>query len=139
MRVEETEIEDVERIVARPGDNYGSTSPLIEPRTAACTMWLDDEPAAIWGVNEMMPGIGVFWALISDKARGHGVRITKLANDFIREQSEAMGFFKGYAMVKSDMEEYKRWVEALGFSQEYVMRKVYPDGSDLVGYAKWVG
>jgi len=100
------------------------------------------EVVAILGVTPQWRGVGTVWAMISDKARFYGYRLTRnairLMDDFQSEE-----FWRLNATIERGCFEAREWILAIGFSYEGTMVGYGPDGkthdmySRLRGGSRW--
>ena len=140
MFLRSPEQDDAAVIALRDGDDLTAQDLFDDPPSFFRTVCAEDgDVLGVFGVHEIASGTCLFRAIVTDKARGKGVALTKLARQFINDMEWAFRMRKAYVEVRSDREEYKRWVELLGFRYEYTMLDAVAEGVHLMGYAKWVG
>jgi RimJ/RimL family protein N-acetyltransferase len=91
-----------------------------------------DEVLACSGVIKQWDNRAIAWALISEYAGKHFIRIHKAVNRFL----ESTEFRRIEAFVDADFEQGHRWIQMLGFEREGYMREFTPAGNDAVLYAR---
>jgi hypothetical protein len=96
-------------------------------QTQAVTFLKDEEPLAILGWYQMMPGVGQGWALLSEKVTTCPIAFHKAVKSFLAfvfykfklrrlQISVRVGYQKGYY-----------WAKSLGFICEGIMNRYAPD------------
>jgi len=71
----------------------------------------------------------------------HCIPVGKAFSETVRDLMDyvaAYGYKKQYSLVDSTKDVYIKWIEKLGFVEEYIMREAGDQGQDLIGYA-WEG
>lgn len=93
-----------------------------------------NEVVAVMGLVVLHDGVAGVWAVISDNARGHGIAVTRFAKKLLKRWIYVYVLHRIQAMVRVDKDEYKRWIQLIGFEYESTMRKVSPDKRDMECY-----
>lgn len=125
---------DVYAVKIRLGDPLGA--PVVEYPGVKWTMTVNGEPAAVAGIMNGGPGIGMLWAFVSDDARGHGKKIVKFIRPKLDFAFKEMRYHRLQAIVRVDRPEYQRFIELLGFEKEGLMKKAAFNQDDLWLYAR---
>lgn len=111
--------------------------------SASCAVRVVDSPSgtmAMFGIVNVMPGVGHVWGTVSEDASGHGVSLTKAMKRAIKdmhEEARAARIHRLQTYVDPRCSEDVRWIESLGFQIESVMRGGRPDGGDFLVYTVW--
>lgn len=107
---------------------------LAAPFGQAWTAMLDGHPIACAGVVEVWRGRAYAWALLSDEAGPHMLRLTRE----IRSRLERLPFRRVEMAVDAGFPEAARWARVLGFWLETPnpMRGYLPNGRDAWLYAR---
>ena len=92
----------------------------------------DGKIIACAGVAVQDYGIGTLWALVSQDAGRHMVRLDKC----VRRLLEIPTLRRIEATTEVDFAPGCRWLELLHFQREGVKRKYGPGGEDHMGYAR---
>lgn len=95
---------------------------------------------AMFGMVEVMPGVAHVWGTVSADAKGHGIGLTKamgVAMADMREEAKNHRIHRLQTYVDPNSSTDVRWIEALGFQVESVMRGGRPDGGDFLVYTTW--
>ncbi len=100
------------------------------------TFVLEEEVVAIMGFSEMWKGCGVVYMLVSDKVKGHGLKLAKEVREALKIAVAFHNSRKVYALVDDRYEDFKRWIDLFGFVPEYVMTKAGSEGQDMIGYSQ---
>lgn len=125
---------DVYRVQIRMGDVCGQPQ---EPKGHAITILVDNEIAAVAGVEAVSPGVGTLWSYISDRIRGmHGKSLIKLTRKMMPIAAREIGLHRIQALVLEDQEEYGRFIKACGFKFEGCLKQSAPDKRDLNIYGR---
>lgn len=91
-----------------------------------------DEVFACAGLIPQWEGRAVAWALISEEAGPHFLRITRA----VRRCFDLHPFRRIETAVSHDFQQGHRWAQMLGFTREGLMRSYTPDGRDCDLYAR---
>ena len=125
---------DLDSITYREGDDYSSDLDKYAANGDATTFLVNGQPIAALGCVLDYPGVAMAWALISEDARGHGVALTKATREVVEEWIDLYGLHRLHCLVTPGKEEYIRWIEAIGFEKESLMKHVTPDKQDMFLY-----
>ena len=87
------------------------------------------------GILPQSPGRAIAWALIGSIPARDWVAVTGMVRRQIAE-ARRHGLWRIEAVVRADFPAGRRWVEALGFACEGLMRAYGPDRSDCYLYAR---
>lgn len=110
-------------------DDYGSTLVKAGP---CFTLADGDEVIACSGVVNMWENRAQAWALISQGAGAHFVRIFRAMRSFLELQDT----HRIEATVDTNFEQGHRLMRMLGFQHEGLMRAYLPDGRNCDLYAR---
>lgn len=101
------------------------------------TGMVDGNVVGIGGIQEMWPGRGLAWALMSPAINPREfVRITNKVR-LVLEQAHRETFRRIEASVDVGFDNGHRWARLLGFESEGLLRKFSPEGRDHIGYARF--
>lgn len=125
---------DLDAITYRDGDDYSADLPKYADAGDATTFLVDGVPIAALGCVLDYPGVAMAWALISEEARGHGLALTKATKEVVEGWIEFYGLHRLHCLVTPEKEEYMRWIEAIGFERESLMKHITPDKGDMYLY-----
>lgn len=126
---------DVYRVPIRAGDVTGSN--LENFNGPAITLYDDERPIAVCGVQEVSLGVGMLWSYISDGVRqGHGRPLIRLARRMMPITAQEMGLQRIQATSLAEKDEYARFLRAIGFEFEGCLRQAAPDKRDLNMFAR---
>ena len=95
---------------------------------------------AMFGMVEVMPGVAHVWGTVSEHAKGKGFSLAKAmktAMADMREEAKNHRIHRLQTYVDPNSSTDVRWIEALGFQVESVMRGGRPDGGDFLVYTTW--
>lgn len=126
---------DIGQIKARSADDFERDA--FEEYGEAWTLWEEGRPVGIFGIAPVDEGVGMFWGVVSDDARGRGLRWVKRRMRFVQGWLMVqMGVYRRLQTTIRLDREYKRFIELLGFQKEGLMRKIAADGGDLWLYSR---
>ena len=126
---------DIGLIKARAVDDFDHD--MFEECGEAWTLWEEHRPVAIFGIAPVDEGVGMFWGVVSDDARGRGVRWIRRRMTFVqRWLMQQMNVYRRLQTTIRLDREYQRFIELLGFQNEGLMRKIAADGGDLWLYSR---
>ncbi len=106
----------------REEDKLGDMEDLagsIEEADVGITLLLDDEPIGIL-IGErhaQMRDMGHAWAVMTDKAYGHGRELVRIAQAFITKSMQSLGFNLIYTYCHDGAPHHQKWVRTLGFTK----------------------
>jgi len=99
------------------------------------TLLVDGCPVGIVGLSCVVPGVYDMFAFPSERVRGHGLLVMKFAKRTIATAWETLSVHRIQATCLADNDEYNRFLVALGFKKEGVLRQVSPNRRDLAIYS----
>lgn len=111
--------------------------------SASCAVRVIESAAgtmAMFGIVNVMPGVGHVWGTVSMDAAGHGLSLTKAMKQAIRDMHSEARTNKIHRLqtyVDPSCADDVRWIESLGFQVESVMYGGRPDGGDFLVYTIW--
>lgn len=113
------------------------SAPLVTAEQAAglghaYTALVDDRPVACAGLYELWPGRALAWAYVGVDAGHEFIAITRA----VRRHLEAASWRRVEAYVDAGFENGHRWVKALGFGFDGLLRGFMPDGRDMALYSR---
>lgn len=114
-----------------------ASAPLVTPEQAerlghAYTALIDGEPVACAGLYELWPGRALAWAYMG---AGCGREFLALHRT-VRRHLEAATWRRVEAYVEVGFANGHRWVKALGFQFDGLLRGFMPDGADMALYSR---
>lgn len=105
------------------------------PDSRALTCMYGDQPIAIIGGVQFLPGVMVLWSLLTDDISRCPVSFHKACKHLIDFYLNN-GYRRLVMTVRRDYEVGFRWAKALGFQCEGIMKKYAPDGMDCFMFAR---
>jgi len=99
---------------------------------ASWTVWADTEIIFCGGILPLWPGRGYAWSILTERAGLHFIGLHRVVRHYLNESS----LKRIEATVDADFLAGHRWIRALGFEFEGVLRAYNPNGSDSVLYAR---
>jgi len=140
MMIVKFQPEHVTRIRLQPRQNVSAYGPMdadygreLARSGPAVTGMHGDEILFCGGKVKTAEGHWIIWALLSEAASRHMLRITRVAERLIALQDAGSVL---YAVVERGFHEAARWVKILGFEAAQECPGGLPDGSDAVIYRK---
>lgn len=100
------------------------------------TLILDGKVAGVVGMAVAWPGVADAWTLLSKAACAHPMELHHCVSKIIRSYTKMLGVVRLSAASRASNAQGQRWLKALGFKPEGLMRKYGPDGSDWYLYAR---
>jgi RimJ/RimL family protein N-acetyltransferase len=85
----------------------------------------------IFGSAKIWNGLEEAWFLVDEVVRRYGISMTKVAKVFISEKFAEDSLNRMQITVRCDDVRAYKWAKCLGFSDDGVMRRFGPDGSDF--------
>lgn len=107
----------------------------MEASKPAYTGIIGDCPVFCAGMIKLWHGRWLMWSMLSEEARRHLPRITKIGRRMLAEHNEPG---RVEIIVKSDFEESHRWAKILGFELHHHEERFLPDGSDADIYVRFM-
>lgn len=89
-----------------------------------------------FGIIEMWPGLGEAWMLTSDKVKRYPISLTRGAARYFDAAARDLQLRRLQITVNVNDELAVRWANRLNFTQEGLLRRYGPDGSDHLMYGK---
>lgn len=111
----------------------------LAARGPAFTGMVDGVPVGCCGINLFWPGVGEAWMMLSPGVLEHKKELHWLIKTNIARVQKQLGLHRLQATVKADFDRGLRWMRALGFEIEGVLRGYGMDGSDYVMFARYGG
>lgn len=96
-----------------------------ERRGLSFTAIYDREIMCCGGVTIMWPGVGEVWTVNGPLTRKYPIQFHKLIKRWLHLLTKKHGLHRIQAVVDATNETHVRWIEALGFSREGMMRQYY--------------
>ena len=90
----------------------------------ALTFWVDGFPEGVVGLQEVAPGVAQGWAVLSERALEHPVRLTRE----ILRQLDRLPHRRIQILVYETHGKALRWARVLGFEVEGLLRRLGPEG-----------
>lgn len=132
---------DIPDDLYRFGDRLTSMDSLlaIHGGSFARTLIIDGQVTGAFGCCIRYPGVADAWAVISDKARGHGLPMTRSVQRQMSQWIAELGLWRvsAYVMDGPRRQEYMRWIELLGFTFEGIEFHAGPHAENLWRY-RWI-
>ena len=96
-----------------------------------------NDPIAIAGINSLWDGVAEGWIVIGKQSKSHRFAIAKTVKLMLQKMINDNNLFRLQASVCLKDEKAIRFTQWLNFTEEGIMRKFGPDGTDYMRYA-WV-
>jgi len=129
-----------------PADYLALTAPtsifFVAPEEAArqyaghpaFTATVDGVPVACAGIVIYWPGVAESWAVLSDSGRAHGYFVTRSVLRGLVALVRKHRLHRVQAKVMAGFTEGRRWVQAMGFEEEALLRAYGPKREDMISY-----
>lgn len=108
----------------------------LQPNSFAHTVTISYKVVAVFGVTMIWPGCAEVWALVSDDLKTIPFWLHKKILNGIKFYETNLKLRRLQATVKVDFEMGHKWIKALGFKEEGILREYGVDGSDFYIYGK---
>jgi len=102
----------------------------------AWTLRLDGRPVACGGIVLLWRGVGEAWSLSASGLGGRALAVHRLVAERLAAAEREHGLHRIQASVHIDNRRGRRWVAALGFEEEGIMKAYGPAGDDFVRVAR---
>lgn len=104
----------------------------------AITLWTEDGTViACAGVAcGAWKGFGEYWLVPSVHVKHFPKAVFKTAVEFIEDTIDKLGLYRVQAVIMANNPAHVRWIEALGFEREGLMKKFGPMKEDKFLYAR---
>ncbi len=93
-----------------------------------------DQILGCYGVDELWPGVGEFWAMFSPSIKGRSVEACRLIKSEVESLSK--DFNRVQCHIRNDFYPSLRMIQWLDFEEECLCRKYTQDGVDCYQYSK---
>lgn len=100
------------------------------------TLFLDDRPVYCGGLVECWPGVCEIWMLPGVDVIRKPITVVKAARWMLADAIDKMRPHRIQATVKASDDRAVRFIEALGFEREGLMRSFSADKTDFFLYAR---
>lgn len=102
----------------------------------AWTVITDGEVILCGGAKIVMPGMGEAWTYFSEDIHSHALAVHRIVKKMLQFIIDEHKLRRIQAISKETVPDAGRWLEALGFQKEGVLRKFGPEGDNFVLYAR---
>ena len=111
---------------------------LIKDNHKGCsfTGFTTDKIIGCAGILPVWSGVGHAWVVLGSDYKKHRIWLHKQVKDMFFKIAVGMKFRRVQANVQCDFYDAVRWIEALGFEGESIMKEYGPDGKDHYMYAR---
>mgnify|MGYP005997854817 FL=1 len=109
---------------------------FIAHHKCAWTLFYEDEPALVVGLEYKFPTCYEAWLVPGAKCYEHGTLLCRGAKRFFDKIGPKLGLLRLQIVVNVDHERAVRWADFLRFDREGVMAKYGPEGADYYMYAR---
>lgn len=106
------------------------------PNNIAMSFEYNDKILGVLGASMYWPGVMQAWAILTDTIKERPIEFHKCAKRVIETYALAFKLFRMQMEVRMDCPDNMKWAEALGFSQESVLKCYGADKSDYYLYAR---
>ena len=112
---------------------------LIKDNHKGCsfTGFTTDKIIGCAGILPVWSGVGHAWVVLGSDYKKHRIWLHKQVKDMFFKIAVGMKFRRVQANVQCDFYDAVRWIEALGFEGESVMKEYGPDGKDHYMYTRF--
>lgn len=112
---------------------------LIKDNHKGCsfTGFTEDRIIGCAGILPLWDGVGHAWVVMSRDYKKHRIWIHKQVRDMFFKIAVGKKFRRVQANVQCDFYDAVRWIEALGFKPESILRQYGPDGKDHYMYTRF--
>jgi len=118
------ESNDYVRNIAKERESEGTSMTGIEDGTIL----------GCYGVDELWPGVGEFWAMFSPAIKDRSMEVCRLIASEVDRM--AAKFHRVQCHVRTDFFASLRMIQFLKFEEECICRKYTQDGSDCFQYSR---
>lgn len=108
----------------------------LESAGPCVSIRISGDLVAAGGIGILWQGVGEGWMLTTEKILTHRLAFHRTVLKVIDMESARYGLRRIQATVLVGFTRAIRYIEALGFAREGVLRKYGPNGSDYYLYAK---
>lgn len=95
----------------------------------------ENNPIAIAGINSLWNGVAEGWIVIGKESELYKFQIAKTVKLMLKKMINENNLFRLQASVCVDDKKAIRFTQWLKFTEEGIMRKFGPDGTDYMRYA----
>ena len=112
---------------------------LIKDNHKGCsfTGFAEDKIIGCAGILPIWDGLGHAWVVMGKDYKKHRIWIHKQVRDMFLKIAVGMKFRRVQANVQCDFYDAVRWIEALGFTPESILRQYGPDAKDHYMYTRF--
>ena len=112
---------------------------LIKDNHKGCsfTGFTEDKIIGCAGILPIWEGLGHAWVVMGKDYKKHRIWIHKQVQDMFFKIAVGKKFRRVQANVQCDFYDAVRWIEALGFEPESILRQYGPDGKDHYMYTRF--
>ena len=119
-----------------PTDHMRELALARENNGQCITGLVDGNIVGVGGVDEMWPGVGEVWMMLSYEIDKYPKRAYRVIRDGLKKLIEDNSFRRTQAWGRTDFDQAHTLFRHLGFKPEGIARKYTPDGVDAILYAK---
>ena len=134
MEIRPYHLSDIDEIESRDCDVMISDTTTLG--TVGWSFMLNGEVVAIIGIIQISHGVANLWAVVSDKARGHGLELTKKTITVLDNCFKDRNLHRVQALISPELEENARWVKSVGLQYESTLEAVTDNKEDLDMYVQ---
>jgi len=134
MRIRRMTIEDVPILKLEEQWMYDRYVNYLDCNTGPAWILENGEPLCAFGAAFEWPGACEAWFNLIKKT--HTISIIRTVKRYIEEQAKILNVKRMQAIVRKDNKKNIRFLLALDFKIEGIMRKKLPDGSDAYLFAR---
>ena len=110
--------------------NYPDKLRAVEHTKWSHTAVVTGDIVCCFGVIELWPGLGEAWMLTSDKVKRYPISLTRGARRYFDAAARDLQLRRLQITTNVNDELAVRWANRLNFTQEGLLRRYGPDGSD---------
>lgn len=100
------------------------------------TLVTDEGIIAVVGGTLLWPGVMELWSVTSNKISRHPISYTRTVRTLIQSFQKSLSIRRFQSVIRFGHPELIRWIEALGFEREALMKRYGPEGADYYMYAR---
>ncbi len=96
---------------------------------------LDDNTVlGCYGIDEMWPGVGEFWALFSPDIIARSIEVCRLIKSEVERMS--IEYHRVQCHIRNDFYSSLRMIQWLGFNEDCICKKYTQDSADCYQYSR---
>ena len=119
-----------------PNEQLKELARTREENGQCVTGWVDGKIVGVGGIDEMWPGVGEVWLLLSYEVNRCPKHSYKVIRDGLKKLIDDNNLHRCQAWCRVDFAEACTLFRHLGFKPEGIAEKYLPDGTDAILFSK---